>query len=63
MRVKDIRKIESWHSNGDSIWFYYKSKRVKGINKSTCVPKEYIEHCQRKAVHDFKIRLRDMIKP
>jgi hypothetical protein len=42
-------KIDSWHENGNSIWFF-----IKGIEKSYVVPKEYIQSCQINAVDDFK---------
>jgi len=51
-------KIESWHENGNSIWFY-----IKGSNKSYSVPKEYVQSCQLEAVSEFKKKLKEMLDP
>lgn len=56
--VKQIRKIESWHSGGDKIWFYF-----KGVADSVEVPADVIAKVRRDAVTMFKQQLKKMLDP
>lgn len=62
--VKDIRKIESWHENGTSIWFYFKNAPKKhGCSISHQVPKDIVAAIRESAVADFKQQLHDLMEP
>ena len=56
--------IESWHENGNTIWFYFKNSPMRnGCKKSFQVPKEIIESIQLTAVSKFKEQLKELLEP